>query len=436
MRPDSYPLPPSSCPAPTPVLATFPAAMDEWQFPQPHWDGSSEAQRRYAHTFFTDGMLTAQTTAARQFGSSARRIAIVQIPHGGEWPDGASKTVDPAVSLRKGIILPLHPDSRFSSIAATPSINLTGFGHPNPLLFPDLFPGASQPAFHSDFSLPASWDATPFSRPAQFSQQPTETVYDPSVQPHWDDFVSSLQPAPARPPSTGSGAGDFYDGYDIDLMADIGDEYSSSRFPSSILDDGWSSRGWSSNSSRPVSAAPSSVYDDLVKNSPPSISVEIGPWDSAGWTSDDPSSEMFPVRERDLDLVDEVPDMDARLGWEWKPSGVKWLDPEGCPSQFPFYRRRTASFVDLTDMNADNLVCHGRCNGLGRYGRASRVSKRAQADLSGMASLAGWVMQDPHTGEKLTGYEWVKRYPEEFAECYKKDHRRYIEYLAQAEVDS
>ncbi|KAJ6603390.1 hypothetical protein DFH09DRAFT_1068555 [Mycena vulgaris] len=44
-----------------------------------------------------------------------------------------------------------------------------------------------------------------------------------------------------------------------------------------------------------------------------------------------PSCEMFPVPESDLDLVDKAPDMDAGLGWEWKPSGA-------------------ASFVDLTDM--------------------------------------------------------------------------------------
>jgi hypothetical protein len=30
-------------------------------------------------------------------------------------------------------------------------------------------------------------------------------------------------------------------------------------------------------------------------------------------------------------------------------------------------------------------------------------------------------MQDPDTGEKLTGHEWVKHDPEEFAERY-KDH--------------
>jgi hypothetical protein len=40
-----------------------------------------------------------------------------------------------------------------------------------------------------------------------------------------------------------------------------------------------------------------------------------------------PSSEMFPV-EPDVDLANEAPDMDMHFRWEWKPSGVKWLDPE------------------------------------------------------------------------------------------------------------
>ncbi|KAJ7930210.1 hypothetical protein B0H13DRAFT_2309913 [Mycena leptocephala] len=76
---------------------------------------------------------------------------------------------------------------------------------------------------------------------------------------------------------------------------------------------------------------------------------------------------------------------------------------------------------------------------------ARRVSARkcAQADSSGAAPvssnkrqkkledpLAGWVMQYLDTGEKLTAHEWVERFPEEFAQCYKKDHQRYLEYLA------
>jgi hypothetical protein len=50
--------------------------------------------------------------------------------------------------------------------------------------------------------------------------------------------------------------------------------------------------------------------------------------------------------------------------------------------------------------------------------------------------LEGWVMQDPDTGEELTGKEWVERYPEEFEKRYKKDHQRYLDYLAQSVLDS
>ncbi|KAJ7910765.1 hypothetical protein B0H13DRAFT_1876360 [Mycena leptocephala] len=48
---------------------------------------------------------------------------------------------------------------------------------------------------------------------------------------------------------------------------------------------------------------------------PPSVSAEIRPWDSPGWTSDDPSSEMFLV-EPDVDLANEAPDMDMHFRWE------------------------------------------------------------------------------------------------------------------------
>jgi hypothetical protein len=72
--------------------------------------------------------------------------------------------------------------------------------------------------------------------------------------------------------------------------------------------------------------------------------------------------------------------MDARLGWDFKPSNVKWLDPDvssevaefpqgtrlsenkiyafhrvsGCPSQFPFFRRRTGFLINLTDVKGMN----------------------------------------------------------------------------------
>ncbi|KAJ7038954.1 hypothetical protein C8F04DRAFT_1179289 [Mycena alexandri] len=78
--------------------------------------------------------------------------------------------------------------------------------------------------------------------------------------------------------------------------------------------------------------------------------------------------------------------------------------------------------------------------------RCVSARKRAQPDSSEAApvsssrkrskklvdSLVGWGMQDPDAGEELTGHEWVKRYPEEFKNNYKKDYQRYIEYLAQS----
>ncbi|KAJ7239525.1 hypothetical protein C8J57DRAFT_110044 [Mycena rebaudengoi] len=76
--------------------------------------------------------------------------------------------------------------------------------------------------------------------------------------------------------------------------------------------------------------------------------------------------------------------------------------------------------------------------------RRASTRKRTQAELSTVAStssskrrkkledpLVGWVMQDPDTGEELTGHEWVNRYPDEFQKRYKKDHQRYLDYLAQ-----
>ncbi|KAF7362834.1 hypothetical protein MVEN_00633200 [Mycena venus] len=76
--------------------------------------------------------------------------------------------------------------------------------------------------------------------------------------------------------------------------------------------------------------------------------------------------------------------------------------------------------------------------------RRASTRKRVQAESSAMTSipsrkrqkkledpLAGWMMVDPDTGEELTGHQWVERYPEEFEKRYKKDHQRYIDYLAQ-----
>jgi hypothetical protein len=36
---------------------------------------------------------------------------------------------------------------------------------------------------------------------------------------------------------------------------------------------------------------------------------------------------------------------------------------------------------------------------------------------------------DPNTGK---GHQWVEHYPDEFEKRYKKDHQRYLDYLAQS----
>ncbi|KAJ7789731.1 hypothetical protein B0H14DRAFT_3572999 [Mycena olivaceomarginata] len=235
-------------------------------------------------------------------------------------------------------------------------------------------------------SVPAVWDPTSaFSWLPASTQQPSgpATQWDDAA--HWDDLVSSFQPTTARPPSTGSSEGDVF-----------GDSYAlSSGPPSSIPEDNdWSSR-WSSSGSRPVSATPSSDFGDPSDNrpvisiqflagshvhfyptSPPSVSVEIGQWDGTNWTPAD-----LPCVEADFHLADEAMDMDARLGWDFKPSNVRWLDPDvssevaefpqgirltgknkiyafhrvtGCPSKFPFFRKRTGYLINLTDMKDMN----------------------------------------------------------------------------------
>ncbi|KAJ7732028.1 hypothetical protein B0H16DRAFT_1770721 [Mycena metata] len=291
--------------------------------------------------------------------------------------------------------------------SSTPWIDPTAsVAPPVPALPPDLFPFA-------DFAEPAEWDAALASSwlrtPAQHPSGPAQ--WDS----RWDDLISSFQPEPARPSSTDSSAGGSFDGsYDIDLlMADISDEYSSSGFPSAPPssipeDDDWSSRGWSSNNSRAVSAAPSSVYGDPPAESPPSVSVEIGPWGGANWDAADP-----PVQPN-IDPVDEAEDMDARLGWDYRPSNVKWLDPDvssevtefpqgiklteknkiyafhrvtGCPSQFPFFRQRTGFLINLTDMknldpkaSVDQLI---RDQDSHSWGRSTGARNKPDAYLPG-----------------------------------------------------
>ncbi|KAJ7796708.1 hypothetical protein B0H14DRAFT_3157834 [Mycena olivaceomarginata] len=56
---------------------------------------------------------------------------------------------------------------------------------------------------------------------------------------------------------------------------------------------------------------------------PPFVSVEIEQWDGTNWAIAD-----LPWIEANVPLADEAPNMDARLGWDFKPSNVKWLDPD------------------------------------------------------------------------------------------------------------
>ncbi|KAJ7102073.1 hypothetical protein C8R44DRAFT_887840 [Mycena epipterygia] len=205
--------------------------------------------------------------------------AFVVAMEGSQFPPSA-----PAASELSSFAFPA--DYGFSS-----SMDPTGlFSHPALPLPPDLFP------FHPELAAPASWDAGSSSSSSwlpESAQQPSRPAApqwgDHLIQPHWDDLVSSFQPAAARTPSTASSAGDIFDdsygfqpttarapstgssagdllddSYGIDLlMANIGNEYSNSRFPS---------------------VPPSSVLgDDDWSSHPPFVSVEIEQWDGTAW---------------------------------------------------------------------------------------------------------------------------------------------------------
>ncbi|KAJ7102070.1 hypothetical protein C8R44DRAFT_747081 [Mycena epipterygia] len=100
----------------------------------------------------------------------------------------------------------------------------------------------------------------------------------------------------------------------------------------------------------------------------------------------------------------------------------------------------TPAFIDSVSESPASVA-----DGTSDFSRRASTRKRMQAESSAPASvpsrkrqkkledpLAGWVMQDPDTGEKLTGHEWVERFPDEFETRYKKDHQRYLDYLAQS----
>ncbi|KAJ7924067.1 hypothetical protein B0H13DRAFT_1864362 [Mycena leptocephala] len=107
--------------------------------------------------------------------------------------------------------------------------------------------------------------------------------------------------------------------------------------------------GWSSRNSRPISAAPSSVYGDpsadrpvipsqffvscsFFSASPPSVSVEIGPWDGANWAAADSLYVEPGVRQ-----VDEAPDIDA----PWM--GLEAVECQAVGSRRVFGSRRVSA---------------------------------------------------------------------------------------------
>ncbi|KAJ7742617.1 hypothetical protein B0H16DRAFT_1563163 [Mycena metata] len=178
----------------------------------------------------------------------------------------------------------------------------TGLFTSAPPFPPDLFPFAG---------LVLSWDSAPASSWLPELAQPSGIRYESLIRTPWDD----------------SRCGKILIAPKILLTRKI--------HPFSIpVGDDWLSQGWSSDNSRPVSAAPSIAYGGPIGErevsfsrlslrlvliflipSPPSVAVEIGPWiDTTSWTTVDPSVDS------DINPVDQAQDIDAHLGWNSKPS--------------------------------------------------------------------------------------------------------------------
>ncbi|KAJ7071887.1 hypothetical protein B0H15DRAFT_965755 [Mycena belliarum] len=156
----------------------------------------------------------------------------------------------------------------------------------------------------------------------QFSHEASMPGYGNSGQPAWDDFGASFDDSrsiPTRPPSTDSDPGDFFDGYNIDALMDE------------------------------IRSAPaSSIYsEDAGSSRPPSVSVEIQSWDGTDWRKQSPQTVFISAPEHDL--AGEAPDMDSRLGWAWKPSGLKWLDDDVTSEVVEF-----PAGINLTDKQKDS----------------------------------------------------------------------------------
>ncbi|KAJ7149722.1 hypothetical protein C8R46DRAFT_1044125 [Mycena filopes] len=86
---------------------------------------------------------------------------------------------------------------------------------------------------------------------------------------------------------------------------------------SSIPDqDAWSSRDWSFSSSRPDTAAPSSVHGDAPEDGQPSVSVGIQPWESTNWIDPPPPSVSVEIEPWESTRRTELPPPSVPVGIE------------------------------------------------------------------------------------------------------------------------
>ncbi|KAJ7925603.1 hypothetical protein B0H13DRAFT_2266267 [Mycena leptocephala] len=238
------------------------------------------------------------------------------------------------------------------------SINLTDFGHPRPLLPPDLLPGAPQP---DSLLAPDTRDSALFSLP----QSPQQL----SMQ--WDDPAPSVN-AGSTPFHGFECRGFFYDGY--------------------------------------------GQYFDLVRFNPVKCPIPV----SISWEISD--LEKAKIGEGNTGSVYDEESRTPVPQVVFAPNASV-----GASTSNATALGMTAAL--LTPASSELLAAAATVSQDGSDVAAPVSSNKRQKKVED--SLAGWVMQDPDTGEKLAGYEWVKRYPEEFAQRYKKDHQRYLDYFAQ-----
>ncbi|KAJ7040164.1 hypothetical protein C8F04DRAFT_1084053 [Mycena alexandri] len=110
-----------------------------------------------------------------------------------------------------------------------------------------------------------------------------------SMQPNWNDFGSSVQSVPNRPPSIGSSAGDFFnDDYDFQPVPTRAPSTSSSA--EQMFDDGYSFKPMPTRPPSTSSSTGDFFYDDYdlqsVPTRPPSTSSSAGQFFDEGYGID------------------------------------------------------------------------------------------------------------------------------------------------------